>query len=784
MDHTHDIQRLQQRLDALQLQQEQHAREIREIRGLLDQLKKEPEPVPQERVEIPHVPELVEAVRASSTPSAQEPIKQPHIPADAGGPKRPKANRVRGDIEKFIGENLISKIGIIITIFGVAIGSKYAIDHDLVSPATRITLGYVIGATLMFFALRLKKKYTAYSAVLLSGAMAIFYFVTYAAYNFYGMMPKEATFGIMLLFTIFTVAAALRYDQQVIAHIGLVGAYAVPFLLSDGSGRVEVLFSYMTLINTGIAVIAFRKYWKPLYVVAYALTWLIYSSWFVLKFNSEEHFKIGAIFVTLFFVIFYITFLAYKLVKQERFLKSDVVMLLSNAFLFYAWGYALLDDHPVGKDLLGVFTVANALLHAAVSLVIYRRRLADRNLFYLMAGLGLVFLTIAIPVQLDGSWVTLLWAGEAALLFRIGRGRKEVIYESLSYPLMGIAFLSMLQDWSYMYDGYDPEITDSYIRPIFNVHFLSQVLFAGAFGWIFATQRKHPESRSKSMAVEMFTYMVPVIMLLTIYITFWKEIDCYWDQTEKSLDSLGALFHQVFGGASSDTGPDPIEHLRFISLSVYSMLFMVILSLVGMRKRLPQTFSIFVFLLGGFSVLAFLTGGLFSLSILREIYLVDGEPITVVYLARYVSLSVVALTLWIFHRTVSDPDLLPGKFRVPYGMVVHGSALWIASSELIQWMDLAGYAGSYKLGLSILWGIYALFLVVMGISRRKKHLRIAGIAWFAVTLVKLFFYDIAHLNTISKTIVFVSLGVLLLVVSFLYNKYRHVIEEEDGVRHS
>lgn len=48
-------------------------------------------------------------------------------------------------------------------------------------------------------------------------------------------------------------------------------------------------------------------------------------------------------------------------------------------------------------------------------------------------------------------------------------------------------------------------------------------------------------------------------------------------------------------------------------------------------------------------------------------------------------------------------------------------------------------------------------------------------ALFAITLIKLFFYDIAHLNTISKTIVFVSLGILLLIISFLYNKNKNKI---------
>ena len=76
-------------------------------------------------------------------------------------------------------ENLINKIGIIVLIIGVGIGAKYAIDNELISPLTRIILGYLVGAGLLGFAIRLQKKYENFSAVLLSGSMAIFYFITY-----------------------------------------------------------------------------------------------------------------------------------------------------------------------------------------------------------------------------------------------------------------------------------------------------------------------------------------------------------------------------------------------------------------------------------------------------------------------------------------------------------------------------------------------------------------------------------------------------------------------------
>jgi uncharacterized membrane protein len=99
----------------------------------------------------------------------------------------------------------------------------------------------------------------------------------------------------------------------------------------------------------------------------------------------------------------------------------------------------------------------------------------------------------------------------------------------------------------------------------------------------------------------------------------------------------------------------------------------------------------------------------------------------------------------------------------------------VASCELLNLMGQFGIGDATKLGLSILWGIYALVLIVLGIARDKKHLRIAAFVLLFVTLAKLFFYDIADLDTIPKTILFVTLGITLLVVSFLYTKYKNVM---------
>ena len=688
-----------------------------------------------------------------------------------------KTPKIMVDWEKFIGENLINKIGIAITILGVGIGAKYTIEHDLISPLTRVILGYLVGLSLLGFGIRLKEKYTHFSAVLVSGAMAILYFMTFAAYSFYQLFPQSPAFVIMAIFTVFTVFAALRYDQQVIALIGLVGAYAVPFLLSDDAGNVSVLFSYMAIINIGILVIAFKKYWKILYFSAFVLTWLIFFTWYRPEYKSEDHYGLALSFLFVFFVTFYATFLSFKLVKKEKFETADILLLLANSFIFYGFGYDILNGHETGAQLLGLFTLGNALIHFIVGIIIYKQKLADKNLFYLVSGLVLVFITIAIPVQLDGNWVTLLWVGEAALLFWIGRTKGISAYEKISYPLMILATISMLQDWSMVYNQYNHNDPAENIRPLLNSHFLSSFLFIAAFGGItfLNTKEKYPSALSSQKDLrQLASLLIPAIFLSAIYFSLRLEIENYWNQLYNS----SILKMNDFGQYSNGD----LLKFKIIWVLNYTLLFTTLLSFINIMKLKSRTLGLFNLALNAIAILAFLALGLFALSELRESFLertlAEYYQIGTFHIGiRYVSYAFVALTLLACYQYIRQ-EFMNLDLKMSFGLLLHLSVLWIASSELINLMELAGFYRSDKLGLSILWGLYSLLLIVLGIWKAKKYLRVGAIVLFGVTLIKLFFYDISHLTTISKTIVFLSLGVLLLIISFLYNKFKNQIADE------
>lgn len=78
--------------------------------------------------------------------------------------------------------------------------------------------------------------------------------------------------------------------------------------------------------------------------------------------------------------------------------------------------------------------------------------------------------------------------------------------------------------------------------------------------------------------------------------------------------------------------------------------------------------------------------------------------------------------------------------------------------------------GSEDGGLSILWGAYALVLLVAGIRKTVPLVRYAGLALFGVVLCKVFFYDLAELDIIPKAIAFLALGVILFLAALVYVK--------------
>lgn len=408
----------------------------------------------QETVQTEPVQETVKTEYTQKTAATETAQRSTSAESRQSAPSKPQEETIfdklrdNFDWEKFIGENLIMKLGILIVLIGVAIGGKYALEHQLLSPTMRIIIGTLFGAALQGGAIKLKKEYKKLSAVLASGAMATLYFMTYFAYDFYGLIPMPVAFVLMTLITVATVWQACTYDMEVIAIIGLVAAYVIPFMLSTGEGSPWALFSYISIINAGVMFISVKRYWRILFVSAYVSSWFIYGVVYrTLDFPETSDAVKLLVFLFINFVIFYVTFLAYKVKHKMIFQNFDIVYLLSNSFMFFGLGYNVMFNNETLAPYVAWFSFANALIHGIVAFILIKKNMVDKSVYRLITGLAISFVTIAIMVWATGHWLTMFWMLEGTVLFTVSRISKRPFYEKMSYPVFFLALISLIIDW-------------------------------------------------------------------------------------------------------------------------------------------------------------------------------------------------------------------------------------------------------------------------------------------------------------------------------------------------
>ncbi len=361
---------------------------------------------------------------------------------EAALPKQELKSKPQWSLENFIGLRLIHFVGIVVLVIGLSISVKYAIDRNLISEGLRVALAYAAGGLMLFFAWRLKREYNGFSALLFSGAMASFYFTTYAAFVYYGMFPSAAAFGIMVALTVLTVYQALSYNRQEIAILGLVGAYAIPFLISSNADKALLFFTYIAIINAAVVFLSYKKSWKLVGYLAQNITWMLLIGWAAQR-GGEGQQWVGIFFAFFFFLLFCGNALLPKIAngaaltqRQSQDILINNIALFVVAYLFYAPQFST--EQTANVSLLFSFFMA---LQAALFYALYKEEASTKKM---LAQLSLVLLLLFIGARWDGIVVTLLWLVVAVALFSWGVAGKAVWLRLAGMVLMGVTLAKLV----------------------------------------------------------------------------------------------------------------------------------------------------------------------------------------------------------------------------------------------------------------------------------------------------------------------------------------------------
>ncbi|SDL52953.1 DUF2339 domain-containing protein [Siphonobacter aquaeclarae] len=639
-------------------------------------------------------------------------------PKPAPIPPRPIA---KAPTEAYIGGNLLSKVGIAALVIGMAIFVKYAFDNDLIGPWGRLLMGWGIGCGLVALALFLKPRYLTYSAVLLSGGVATVYFTTYASFYFYHFVPSPVAFAVMVATTLVTVWLATLYDVEWIGLFGLVGAYAVPFLVG-GNGAPWGLFTYMTILNTGVLVLSYRKDWRKMNLFAFLVTWTIFVA-FVLDSSRPGYFWTSLVFGSIFFLMLYAALLIHDTAANSR----QAVLIILNALVFLVAGRIVLKENP---DWI-LFLAANAGIHAGVA---WWLRVRNRSLSLTAWSLCIVSGIVLEEAAVGPSFLLLTGMAGAWAFYLTGLQRSMLFLVRWGIVLAVLSVLVLFRDLSLQ--AVDHQVT-AYMNSVFVKRFVALTLLGGM---VWAGFYRFHDRRSASW--------LGALLFLAAYPAGWME--CYLHGLAGS--SSFTLFTGTYLGISllliaRDAGPV----WRAIGLVLSVVLWLYLLA--------DQPFSH-----------------------LRTLRLAHPDTSGALRYALYAAVALATAGCFLVMRKASSQRVRQAAVYLPLA-----AAWYLGSEELVSLFvgtDKTAaadhYQQAYHAGWSVLWGVYSFVLVGIGFGRQWKPFRLAGITLFGIVVAKLLLYDLSGLSSGGKIVVFLSVGVLLLLASFLYQKFRLPEEKKEA----
>ena len=218
-----------------------------------------PPPTPRPAPVVAKAP-LPPPPRRDAAPTAAEDGGATSRPAPPPPPPPRPPKKPPFDWEALIGVKLFSWIGGVALVLAAIFFLSYSVQHGWIKPWLRASIGLATGTALIAVCeMRMARGYKLTADALDGAGIAILYATLFASHALWHLASAAVVFGAMLVVTALAVALSIRRDSVFIALLGLLGGFATPALLSTGENKPIVLFTYLLLLNIGLAWVAMTK---------------------------------------------------------------------------------------------------------------------------------------------------------------------------------------------------------------------------------------------------------------------------------------------------------------------------------------------------------------------------------------------------------------------------------------------------------------------------------------------------------------------------------------------
>jgi uncharacterized membrane protein len=421
-----------------------------------------------------------------------------------------KSSSVR-DMETLIGGRWLNRIGIIAIISAVTFFLKYAFDNNWIGPSGRVAIGILLGAAMLPWSHWLLQRGYAYFSEGIAGlGAAVLYLSIWAGCQYYKLFSLDVGFAAMIVITAGMAAVALGRNSQRIALLSLFGGFLTPILVSEGKDAQVVLFTYLLILGAGLLVIEMRRDWRTLTPISFLLSQLYFWGWYS-EFYRPNRLERTVIFATLFFLL-YAVLPVLRAVRLSMLQELDVIVVLGNSFAYLAALYVML--WPQDRWPLTLLVLALSGAHVLVARLAPPPKSGASPLTRLLfAGLALTFATLAIPIRLEGKWITLAFAVEGAVLVWTGFRSLTGFLRTGGYFLLALAAVRLL-----IFPLPAPQF-------LFNERFAAYAVLIACFGVVLYAAREHVSSvgHDEFNALGVFAVAINFFALLALSLELWDH---------------------------------------------------------------------------------------------------------------------------------------------------------------------------------------------------------------------------------------------------------------------
>jgi len=359
------------------------------------------------------------------------PVRDPAAGSDlfAAAPLAKKG----ASLESEIGARVLSKVAVVMLLIGAALFLKWAFDNRWIGAGGRVSVGLIAGAAIVVWSERLRRqRMEAFSYALKAVGSGVLYLSLWASFQMYHLVPGWLAFAAMVGVTAWNAVMAWSQDSQLLAGYALLGAYLTPVLLGTGGDHEVFLFSYLLVIAAGVLMLLRWKPWERLLLGVLPVTAGFYVAWFAEYFAPGKATK-----TAVFALLLWAVFAAIPLVARddESVITGVLAPLAAGVFGALTMYFVLADSGAKAWEPWAAVAFAAAYLALA--------RVRGRSVVSAMhLSLGVVFLTVAIPLKATGRGILLGWMVEAVALLAVST--MERVDRKAKWVLRGLGCVALL----------------------------------------------------------------------------------------------------------------------------------------------------------------------------------------------------------------------------------------------------------------------------------------------------------------------------------------------------